>query len=248
MVIAVSGKGGTGKTTLAALIVRRCIKRLDKPVLAVDADPNSSLGSKLGLEAELTIGDMREDVFRHKHDASAGTPKQRVIEYGVQNAVAEGDGFDLVVMGRGEGPGCYCSVNNMLRTFLRGLSSGYKHVVIDNEAGMEHLSRRTDDKVDLMLVVSDPTPTGLRSAKRIAELAEDLAVVRGRLWLIVNRVTDFERAERYAADYAGLDLLGCIPEDPLVQDYELQCRSVLDLPDESKAPAALDSALVRVGM
>ena len=243
MVIAVSGKGGTGKTTLAALIVRYCLGRMDRPILAVDADPNSTLAGKLGLEAECTIGDLREDALKQKREAPAGTPRQIGIQYGVQNAIAEGNGFDLVVMGRGEGPGCYCSVNNMLRTFLHEVSSGYKHTVIDNEAGMEHLSRRTDDKVDLMFVVSDATPTGLRTARRIAELANEIEVVQGRMGLIVNRVTDFERAQRDAASFAGIELMGCIPEDPLVEEFELQCKPAISLPDESKAVAAVTSML-----
>ena len=241
MVIAVSGKGGTGKTTLAALIVRHCLTRTREPVLAVDADPNSTLAGKLGIEAEGTIGDLREDALKHKHEASPGTPRQVGIQYGVHNAIAEGKGFDLVVMGRGEGPGCYCSVNNMLRTFLHEVSAGYKHTIIDNEAGMEHLSRRTDDKVDLMFVVSDATPTGLRTARRIADLANELKVVDGRMGLIVNRVTDFEQAQRDAASFAGLELMGCIPEDPLIQEFELQCKPVISLTDESKAAAAVNS-------
>ncbi|MDI6827677.1 MAG: AAA family ATPase, partial [Armatimonadota bacterium] len=161
MIIAVSGKGGAGKTTLAALIVRYLIRKNERPILAVDADPNANFSDKLGIRTDITIGDLREDALKHKYNGPAGIPKQSLIEYGVQNAVAEGSDFDLIVMGRGEGPGCYCSVNNMLRTFLQRLSSKYKHVVIDNEAGMEHLSRRTNDKVDLMLIVSDPTPTCL---------------------------------------------------------------------------------------
>ena len=246
MVIAVSGKGGTGKTTLAALIVRHCLTRTREPVLAVDADPNSTLAGKLGLEAECTIGDLREDALKNKHKASPGTPRQVGIQYGVQNAIAEGKGFDLVVMGRGEGPGCYCSVNNMLRTFLHEVSAGYKHTIIDNEAGMEHLSRRTDDKVDLMFVVSDPTPTGLRTARRIADLANELKIVDGRMGLIVNRVTDYQRAQRDAASFTGIELMGCIPEDPLVAEYELQCKPVILLTDESKAAAAVSSVFANI--
>jgi len=246
MVIAVSGKGGTGKTTIAALIVRRLIQKREKPILAVDADPNSNLGEKLGLHAERTIGNLREDTLKHKHQA-AGTPKQWTLECEVQEAVAEGSGFDLLVMGRGEGPGCYCSVNNMLRALMGKMSSAYKHIVIDNEAGMEHLSRRTDDKVDLMLMVSDATPTGLRSAKRIGELAKGLEVVRGRMGLIVNRATDVDLAERNAAEYAGLDLIGLIPEDPLIRDYEMRGQPILTLPDDSEAAVALDTALTNAG-
>ncbi len=247
MVIAVSGKGGTGKTTLAALIVRYCVAHLGKPVLAVDADPNSTLAEKLGIECDCTIGDLREDTLKSKHQASPGTPKQVGVEYAVQNAVAEGSGFDLVVMGRGEGPGCYCSVNNMLRKFLQDVSSGYKHTVIDNEAGMEHLSRRTNDKVDLMFVVSDATPTGLKSARRIAELANGLEVVRGRMGLIVNRVTDPEQARRDAAEFAGLELFGLVPDDALVQEYELHSKPAFALPDDSAAVAAISSVFAALG-
>jgi len=244
MVIAVSGKGGTGKSTLAALVVRYLTRRGERPVLAVDADPNSTLEDKLGLRAERTIGDLREDALLHKHDAPAGTPKQKAIEYEIQHSVAEGAGFDLLVMGRGEGPGCYCSVNNMLRTFLHDLSSGYKHVVIDNEAGVEHLSRRTDDKVDAMLVVGDGTPVGLKSAQRIGELSRSLGLVRGRIWLVLNRTeTPCE-----AVGSTGLDLLGCVPEDPLIRDFELQGESLLRLPDDSGAILAMSDMLHSIGL
>ncbi len=242
MVIAVSGKGGTGKTTLSALVVRYWIKRFHKPVLAVDADPNSNLGSKLGLECDCTIGGLREDALKHKHDES-GTPKQRNIEYEVQQAIAEGRGFDLLSMGRGEGPGCYCSVNNMLRTFLHDVASGYECIVIDNEAGMEHLSRRTDDKVDLMLIVCDQTPTGMKSARRIAELATELEVVKGRTGLVVNRVSDAASVEHEASAATGLEVLGCVPDDPVIRDFELRSEPLLNLPDDSGAVAALNGIL-----
>lgn len=246
MIIAVSGKGGMGKTTLAALIVRHLVGSASGPVLAVDADPNSNLGGKLGLECDCTIGDLREDTQKRKHTTSLGTPKQRGIEYEVQQAVAEGRGFDLVVMGRGEGPGCYCAVNNMLRTFLQNVASGYKHVVIDNEAGMEHLSRRTNDKVDLMLIVSDPTPTGLNSARRISEMAKGLDVVSGRMGLIINRVADIEPNETQAREATGLDLLACVPSDPMVADFELRSEPLLRLPGDSAAVVAIGNFLQSV--
>ena len=243
MVIAVSGKGGTGKTTLAALTVRYLIERGETPVLAVDADPNSNLGDKLGLEVNSTVGALREDAVNQKHTAPSGTPKQRGIEYEVQQAVIEGRGFDLLVMGRGEGPGCYCSVNNMVRAFLHDLSSGYKHVVVDNEAGMEHLSRRTDDRVDLMMVVADRTPTGLKCARRIGELAKELEVVNGRMGLVLNRVPNGDKCAASMPVDVGLDPLGCIPVDPCIEDFELRSEPLLGLPRDCAAVAALNDIL-----
>lgn len=247
MIIAVSGKGGVGKSTLSALIIRYLVEQKNTPVLAVDADPNSNLGDKLGLKVDFTIGDLREDVLQNKHTAPAGVPKQRSVEYQVEQAVVEGKGFDLVVMGRGEGPGCYCSINNMLRAFLHELSSGYKHALVDNEAGMEHLSRLTNDQVDLMLVVSDLTPTSLQAARRIAQLTRELGIVRGRMGLLVNRVTEPFTSEQ-ALEATGLELFGCIPNDQFVMDFELSSRPLLDLPLDSEAVTAVGEILKSLGV
>lgn len=245
MVIAVSGKGGMGKSTLAALVVRHLVARRATPVLAVDADPNSTLGDKLGLEPQRTIGGVREDALQQKHQAPAGTPRQRAVEYEVQQAIAEGPGFDLVVMGRGEGPGCYCALNNIVRSFLGDLTSGYRHIVVDNEAGMEHMSRRANDKVDLMLVVSDGTPTGLKAAHRIADLARELRIVTGRMGLVVNRADQDPRHEAAAAAM-GLALLGHVPADPQVAEFEMSGQVLLSLPDESPAAVAVSGLLDRL--
>lgn len=247
MVIAVSGKGGVGKSTISALIVRYLIEHKSKPVLAVDADPNNTLGEKLGVQANSTIGDLREDALQNKYEAPAGTPKQRMIECQVQEAITEGNGFDLLVMGRGEGPGCYCSVNNMLRTFLEDVSAGYQHVMVDNEAGMEHLSRRTNAKVDLMLVVCDPTPTGLMTARRIAGLARELGIVQGKMGLVINRALEPVTTEA-AMEATSLDLLGCVPEDPQVREYELRGKSLLDLPADSPAVTAVYELMAAHGV
>ncbi|HID11122.1 MAG TPA: carbon monoxide dehydrogenase, partial [Candidatus Latescibacteria bacterium] len=140
MIVAVSGKGGTGKTTIAALLVRK-LMRMDGPVLAVDADPNSNLGEQLGMEVGETIGDIREEVL--EEELPPGMTKDRYLELRIQETLTEGEGVDLLTMGRPEGPGCYCYVNHLLRGFLDRLSKNYRHIVVDNEAGMEHLSRRT---------------------------------------------------------------------------------------------------------
>lgn len=246
MIIAVAGKGGVGKSTLSALIIRYLIEKKYKPVLAVDADPNNTLAEKLGVQVDTTIGGLREDTLRSKYDAPAGTPKQRMLECQVQEAVIEGNGFDLLVMGRGEGPGCYCSVNNMLRSFLEEVTAGYQHVMVDNEAGLEHLSRRTNAKVDRMLVVCDATPTGMLTARRIAELADELGIVRGTMGLVINRTQEPVSPEAALAA-TKLPLLGCIPEDALVREYELQGRSLLGLPATADAVGAVNALLATFG-
>ncbi|MHB1456822.1 MAG: ATP-binding protein [Armatimonadota bacterium] len=242
MIIAVSGKGGVGKSTLASLIVRSMVEYKEKPVLAVDADPNSTLAEKLGLKADLAIGDIREDAIHQKYDAPAGVPKQRAVECQLEQIVVEGNGFDLVVMGRGEGPGCYCSLNNMLRTFLKELTSRYSHIVMDNEAGLEHLSRLTTEKIDLMLVVSDPSPTSLQAAERIGKLCVELSVIRGKIGLLVNR-DDGSFTKEQALAATGLNLFGLIPEDPIVKDFEYSQKPLVDIPQESAALQAINKVL-----
>ena len=163
--IAVSGKGGSGKTTMAAMITRILATAGSGPVLAVDADPNSCLGLTLGLKSAGTIAQIREDVVQ-KPANNTGLDRVRTFEYGIQQAITEADGFDLLTMGRPEGPRCYCSANNILRQFLNKLSSQYAYVVVDNEAGMEHLSRRTTNDVDLLCIVAEQTPIGFVTAKK----------------------------------------------------------------------------------
>ncbi len=186
--IALAGKGGTGKTTLAALTIRYIIETLGESTLGVDADPNSSLGAALGVEYEKAISDIREGVIEKRLDFPAGMSKERYIEYCIEECVVESSKFDLLVMGRPEGPGCYCYVNNLLRKYLDKLGSNYPYVVIDNEAGMEHLSRRTTNRVDLMLVVCEPTVVGVLTAKRIMKLAETLPLSIKEKVFIINKV------------------------------------------------------------
>ncbi|MHC4659851.1 MAG: AAA family ATPase, partial [Planctomycetota bacterium] len=157
--IAISGKGGSGKTTLAAMIIRALTGRSAKAVLAVDADPNSCLGLTMGTEANSTIAEIREKT-RQKQPSDGGMDRVRSLEYGLQQAITEANGFDLLTMGRPEGPDCYCAVNNLLRSFLDKLSSAYSFVIIDNEAGMEHLSRRTTNNVDILCIAAEATPIG----------------------------------------------------------------------------------------
>src|SRR3989338_8369324 len=178
-VIALAGKGGTGKTTIAALTIRYLIEKKRKPVLAVDADSNSCLNEALGVPVHATIGQLREEslaAVRSGAERPGGMSMEQLFDYQVQQAIIEAKGFDLMVMGRPEGPGCYCAANNIIRKYTDKLSETYTYVVIDNEAGMEHLSRRTTHKVDLLLIISDPTVRGIKTARRIDGLVKELAL------------------------------------------------------------------------
>jgi len=182
-VIAVAGKGGVGKTTVSALLIRHLLK-IDKPILAIDADPNSNLNAALGLEYSDTISDIREEA---KKSSSVSFPKTDLFNMRLQEIITEGEGIDLLVMGRPEGPGCYCAINNILREYLSKLGRNYKYIVIDNEAGMEHLSRRTADKVDNLLLVSDTTTVGIKSAISALETAKKAGLKLKDVSLVINK-------------------------------------------------------------
>jgi len=247
MIIGVAGKGGVGKTTVAALIVRSLLGRGVKPLLAVDADPNTCLYQKLGVSVGPTLGEIREDSLHLKHEAPAGVAKRDILEMELQSAISEGAGFDLLAMGRQEGPGCYCAVNNLLRTLLDSLATGYKAVVIDNEAGMEHLSRRTNAGVDVMLFVCEPTRSSVRTATRLKQLADSLDFRIGAKYALLNRANGAPGAEvRDEIEGAGLETIGFVPEDKTVVDSESQDESLLKLPPDSPAVAAVDEIVKKI--
>jgi CO dehydrogenase maturation factor len=201
--IAVAGKGGVGKSTISALLVRSLSHK--GTVLAVDADPNSNLGQKLGTEVPGTIGDVREGLLTKQGQLPRDMSKQEYLKIKLKQILAEGDTFDLLTMGRPEGPGCYCYVNNLLRVFVDQLMDSYDRVVIDNEAGMEHLSRRTSKSMDLLVLVSDPTQVGVRTAVRLSDLADELDLKVGQKMLLINGVRpgDEDRAS-VLAETSGL--------------------------------------------
>jgi len=182
-IVALAGKGGVGKTTISAMLVRYLMK-IDKPVLAVDADPNSNLNVALGMKYEETIADIREEVKKH---TPGNFSKSEFFGLRLEEALVEGDGFDLLVMGRPEGPGCYCAVNNILREYLAKVVKKYKFVVIDNEAGMEHLSRRTTADIDLLLLVSDPTMVGVNSVINALDTAKSAGIKIKNVSLVINK-------------------------------------------------------------
>jgi len=247
MKIAIAGKGGTGKTTLSALLIGALRERGIIPILAVDADPNDNLGTALGIEVTRTLGEIREDFIDRRPDIPAGMTKGALLEMRMHESVIEGRGIDLLVMGRPEGPGCYCFVNNLLRKSIDELSRNYRAVVIDNEAGMEHLSRKTVAAVDRLFLVSDHTVKGIKTALRLKKLADDMAVSVAQTRLIVNRVgvDGLADAVRWEIENSGLGPSFILPEDeavaracrqdtPLVGLMETPCgRAVRKLLDDT---------------
>jgi len=228
-IIATSGKGGTGKTTIAALLIGYLMKNKKGSVLAVDADPNSNLNQALGVELKDTVVGILDKMTAQK-DAGlpSGMTKERFIEYEIQSAITEGKGFDLLAMGRPEGPGCYCYANNVLRGVISKLAAAYDYVVIDNEAGMEHLSRRIARKIDSLVVVSDFSRIGVRSAKRISDLAGEMELKIGEEHLIVNMATgDIDKLQE-EINKSGLKLAGVIPFDEKIEELSLAGKPVMD--------------------
>ena len=251
-VIALAGKGGTGKTTIAGLTVRYIIARKKMPVLAVDADSNSCLNEALGVDVHATIGKLREEslqTIRSGADRPGGMSMEQIFDYQVQQSLIESKGFDLMVMGRSEGPGCYCAANNIIRKYTDKLSETYPYVVIDNEAGMEHLSRRTTHKVNLLLIVSDPSVRGIQTAKRINGLIDELQLEIDRRVVIINRVSGNEGADlKNLAEEAGFQVVGFIPQDEEIFTFDLQGKPIFQLPDNSMAVKGLFSILDSLGI
>jgi CO dehydrogenase maturation factor len=242
--IGLAGKGGTGKTTIAGWLVRYLVSHGKKPVLAVDADSNANLNEVLGLNVEETLGGAREEM---KKGVSTGITKDVFMEMKLETAVVESDGFDLVVMGRPEGSGCYCAANTLLTMYLDRLVNNYPYVVIDNEAGMEHISRLTTNNIDLLLIVSDASRRGILSAGRIQELADDLSLNIGSKHFIVNmaKESQTEALETMAASY-DLDLVGIVPEDEDVTRFDLEGRPTVELEDDNPALKAAYAIFQRV--
>ena len=234
--IAVAGKGGTGKTTLAGLIVRLLMARNEGPVLAVDADPNANLNAALGLDLDKTIGDLREELLSRIRQLPPGISKDSYLELGLQECLSESRGVDLLAMGAGEGPHCYCAVNHVLRRCVDKLRDAYRFVVMDNEAGLEHLSRCTTNDVDVLLVLSSDTPVALQSAARIYAKADALALHIGRKYLVINNLngTDEERLSSLVAG-TDMELVGIIQRDEQIPELSWQGQSLMELPGDSAA-------------
>jgi CO dehydrogenase maturation factor len=230
--IALAGKGGTGKTTMAGLLLKYLLKHHKTPVLAVDADSNANLNEVLGVCVIDTLGNAREEMKRG--DVPSGMTKDVFMSMKLEQAVVESEGFDLVAMGRPEGSGCYCAANSLLVGFLEKLVDNYPYIVMDNEAGMEHISRLTTKNVDLLLLIADPSRRGLQAALRINELARELNIGVGKSYIIINQVKEppSEDTLRLIAD-AGVELAGTVPEDGMVYDFDFRGRPTIQMPETS---------------
>jgi len=245
--IAVAGKGGSGKTSVTSLVIRYLENNKLEPILAIDADSNANLGESLGLEVKQTVGSMLDTFQGDKINIPPGMTKETYLEYKLNEALVESKGLDLLTMGRGEGPECYCYPNLMLRKFADSLAGNYAYVVMDNEAGMEHLSRRTTQNIDALLIISDHSVKGVRTVARISDLVSELKLVVNRQSVVIN-FAPTKLAPLVSEELArlGIEPTALIPEDEEVYKYDLELKPLLDLPDTSKAVRAVDGLMAKL--
>ena len=229
--IALAGKGGSGKTTMAGLLIKYLVKKNKTPILAVDADCNANFNEVLGLQIKDTLGNAREEM--KKGVVPGGMTKDIFMEMKVEEALVEAEGFDLIVMGQPEGAGCYCAANTLLAGFMERLSGNYPFIVMDNEAGMEHISRLTTKNVDILLVVSDSSRRGLQAAVRIDDLAKSLNIGVGKSYAVINRIK--EPPPQQALDMitaGGLELAGTVPDDRTIYEFDFNGRPTIEMPED----------------
>lgn len=242
--IAVAGKGGTGKTSFCALLIKYLIEKGKYPILAVDADANANLNEALGLEIENeTVSELIAKT-KDLHGIPEGMSQETYIEYRLNASMAEGKHVDLLVMGGPEGPGCFCFPNNLLRKYLDNLTRSYKYIVLDNEAGLEHISRRTTQDVDILFVISDNSARSVRSAGRVKKLLEEIKTKVNKVYLIMTKTSEQDVENlREEIDRTGLELLGIIPADPTLVQFDIKGRPLAELPADSPAVKAVSGIL-----
>ena len=250
--IAVAGKGGVGKTTTCGMIIDYLCKQGKGPLLVVDADANSNLNEVLGVEVDCTLGQIREEMANAelKGTIPSGMTKADYAEFKFNSALIEDDDFDMIVMGRTQGKGCYCFVNGVLKTQVDKYAGNYKYVVMDNEAGLEHVARGTLPKVDTMLLISDCSRRGIQAVARIAEMIEEMELKPAQMGLIVNRapggiLNDGVKAE---IEKHGLKLFGVLPQDEGVYDCDCNGEPSSKLPDTAPMKTALRSVMQSIGL
>ncbi|HMM05693.1 MAG TPA: AAA family ATPase [Clostridiales bacterium] len=252
-VIAVAGKGGVGKTTLCGLLIQYLTEHGKSPVLAVDADSNSNLNEVLGVETQQTLGEIREKMKKAaslKSEVPSNMSKDVYAEKEVFAALTEEDDFDLLVMGRSQGQGCYCFVNGLLQRQIMSIQENYPYIVVDNEAGMEHISRGLLPHIDTVILVSDCSRRGIQAAARIAELTEEMEVRPGKMGLVVNRAPKGILNEGTKAEIANskLELFGVIPDDELVYEYDSEGKAIVKLPEDSPVKVAFQKIMAKLAL
>jgi CO dehydrogenase maturation factor len=249
--IAVAGKGGTGKTSLCGLTIRYLTEKKRGAILAVDADANANLNDVLGVKVHATVGNLREtslEAVKSTAPRPGGMSMEQLFDYQIQQALIEANGFDLLVMGRPEGSGCYCAANNIIRKYMDKLADTYPFTVMDNEAGLEHLSRRTTQDTDLLLIISDASVRGIMTAGRIGALVKELNLNVKRSVLIVNRTSerDADSTLHEVIDQQGVEFAGYVPADELIFEYDLNGKPLIQLPADSKALTAIYGILEKI--
>ncbi|MBQ7769017.1 MAG: AAA family ATPase [Oscillospiraceae bacterium] len=250
--IAVAGKGGVGKTTTCGMIIDYLCGKQDGPVLVVDADANANLNEVLGVEVETSLGQIREEMAQAelKGTLPAGMTKADYADFKFSSAIIEEDDFDMLVMGRTQGKGCYCFVNGVLKTQVDKYAKNYSYIVMDNEAGLEHVARGTLPKVDTMLLISDCSRRGIQAAARVAELVREMALQPTRMGLIVNRAPDGQLDAGVQEEIAkhGLELLGVLPQDESVYRCDCDGEPSAKLPDSNPVKAAVKNIMKSIGL
>ena len=250
--IAVAGKGGVGKTTTCGMLIDYLCKKKQGPVLGVDADANSNLNEVLGVEAEITLGTIREEMAQAELKGSlpAGMTKADYAEFKFNSALIEEDDFDMIVMGRTQGKGCYCFVNGVLKTQVDKYAKNYQYVVMDNEAGLEHVARGTLPQVDTMLLISDCSRRGIQAAARVAEMIAEMELKPGKLGLIVNRAPNgvLDDGVRQEIEKHKLTLFGVLPQDESVYRCDCDGEPSAKLPDNNPVKAALKGIMQSIGL
>lgn len=229
--IAVTGKGGVGKTTISSLIIKQLIENNFEPVLAIDADPNSCLDAALGVKTTKTVGNAREEVKQEVQNGLTGISKQELLQLKISESLVEANGFDLIAMGRPEGAGCYCYANNVLKSVIMQISDEYPYVVLDNEAGLENLSRRIVQKVDVLILVSDPSNSGMETLYRLYSLANEMKIEYKKLLLIVNRLRGDQmpsKAEQVKVFTKADEIIG-LPDDLEIASFAENNQSIFGL-------------------
>ena len=253
-IIAVAGKGGVGKTTLTGLLIQYLCESGKKPVLAVDADANANLNEGLGVGIECTLGELREEIERagvdSRYQIPVGMTKQAYLEARLSDAITEEDDYDLMVMGRTQGQGCYCFVNGLVQTQIQKLQSHYPYVVVDNEAGMEHISRGLIPTMEIAILVSDCSRRGVQAAGRIAALMKELNFKPKTVGLIVNRAPEgkLDAGTMEEVEKQGLTLLGVVPQDQDVYQYDCDGKPIVRLPKDSPVRSALHDIVQKLGL